>query len=277
MATERTAHMLHRARPLLGTLVAIQLSDETGDEGALRHAADAAFDTIADIHRCMTAHEADSDLGRLARARRGDSLQLHPHTAAVLRLAQAWQRASAGAFDPQRAGERLARLGLRPGLAPASPGDASLRSLRVQDDGRVEADGPLSLDLGGIAKGYAVDQAVAVLRAHGIAAGLVNAGGDLRAFGPRAWPIEVQHPVVRARARRLLRLRDAALATSLGAPDNDEFVRTRGLVARWHSTTVLARDCATADALTKWALQAPAPSLQLRAALTRHGARMWRE
>lgn len=273
----RASHPLHRARPLLGTLVTIQLVDAASDEGRLWRAADAAFDTIAQIHQCMSAHQPGSDLARLARARPGDCLQLHPHTAAVLRLAQAWQRASAGAFDPQRAGRRLAQLGLRPGIAGAADDPAPLAALRVQDDGRVEADGPLPLDLGGIAKGYAVDQAVAVLRAHGIAGGLVNAGGDLRAFGPRAWPVEVQHPVVRPRARRLLRLRDAALATSLGAPDNAEFVRTRGRAPCWRCSTVLARDCATADALTKWALQAAAPSLQLRAALARHGARMWRE
>ena len=67
------------------------------------------------------------------------------------------------------------------------------------------------------------------------------------------------------------------VAASVAAPANAEFVITRGRAPRWRCATVLARDCATADALTKWALQATAPSLQLRAALARHGARMWRE
>lgn len=275
MPEPRTPPTLHRARPLLGTLVAIQLQDEAKDAAALLAASDAAFEAIAQVHRCMSAHDPASDLGRLARASAGESVRVHPHTAAVLRLAQHWHRASGGSFDPHRAGRRLARLGLRPGLADAAHADGSLATLRVHDDA-VEADGPLALDLGGIAKGYAVDQAVAVLRSHGIAAGLVNAGGDLRGFGPRAWPVDLQHPAVWSRTRRLLRLRDGAVATSLAAPANAEFVRTRGRAPRWHGATVLARDCATADALTKWALQALAPSLQLRAALARHGARMWR-
>ncbi|MGZ5269199.1 MAG: FAD:protein FMN transferase [Ramlibacter sp.] len=268
---------VHRARPLLGTLVAIQLADDAQEPPALLRAVDAAFDTIAQIHRCMSAHDDASDLARLARARTGERLPVHPHTAAVLRLALGWHRASAGAFDPQAAGRRLARDGARPGLGDANHEAGSFAQLRVHDDDSVQADTPLQLDLGGIAKGYAVDQAVATLRRHGIAGGLVNAGGDLRAFGPRAWPIEVQHPAVWSRTRRLLRLRDAAVASSLGAPDNAEFVvtrRQRG--ARWRCSTVLARDCATADALTKWALQAPAPSLQLRATLARVGARLWR-
>lgn len=277
MADVRAPDPMHRARPLLGTLVSIQLADDARDELALRAAGDAAFDAIAQIHRCMSAHEPTSDLGRLARARHGDRLQVNAHTAAVLRLAQAWQRASGGSFDPHRAGQRLAHLGLRPGLRAAEHEEGTLTGLRVHDDGTLDTEGPLSLDLGGIAKGYAVDQAVAVLQAQGIAAGLVNAGGDLRAFGPRAWSVEVQHPVVWSRTRRLLRLREGAVATSLGAPANAEFVRTRGRAPRWRCATVLARDCATADAFTKWALQAEAPALQLRAALARHGARMWRE
>lgn len=271
-----TPPTLHRARPLLGTLVAIQLADDARGPAALQAAIDVAFDAVAQIHRCMSAHDPASDLGRLARARAGDRVPVQPHTAAVLRLAQHWHRASGGSFDPHRAGRRLAQLGLRPGLAGAAHVQGSLANLHVRDDA-VDVDGPLALDLGGIAKGYAVDQAVAVLRGHGIAAGLVNAGGDLRGFGPRAWPVDVQHPAVWSRTRRLLRLRDAAVATSLAAPANADFVRTRGRAPRWHGATVLARDCATADALTKWALQSLAPSLQLRAALARHGARMWRE
>lgn len=133
----------------------------------------------------------------------------------------------------------------------------------------------MAIDLGGIAKGYAVDQAVASLRASGVTSGLVNAGGDLRAFGPRSWPIELQHPVVTARTRPLVRLRDAALASSVAAADAG-FVGTRPRGARWTGSTVLARDCATADALTKWALQDAEPSLRLRRSLREHGARLWR-
>jgi thiamine biosynthesis lipoprotein len=269
---QAAAAIVRRARPLLGTLVSVQVrgADEASDA-----AIEAAFAEIAMIHRLMSAHAQDSELARLAHARAGERVVLHPHTMAVLRLAQTWCRASAGAFDAQRAGERLAALGCRPGLQWVEEGAGRLADVQFEEDA-VQVPGPLRLDLGGIAKGYAVDQAVSVLRTRGIHSGLVNAGGDLRAFGPHAWRVDVQHPAVWSRTQRLLRLRDAAVASSVRA-DSSEFITTRRRPATWRRCTVLARDCASADALTKWALQQPAPSLQLRAALARAGARLWRE
>jgi FAD:protein FMN transferase len=267
--------LLRRARPLLGTLVSMQLHFEDIEEDEAARAADQAFAVIATIHHAMSAHEPASDLGRLAQVRPGEPLAVDAHTIAVLRLAQHWARASNGAFDAQAAGEALARSQLRPALAPCTARGASLAGLRFLDACTVLPEGPMAIDLGGIAKGYAVDQAVVILRAAGVSSGLVNAGGDLRAFGPRAWPIELQHPVITARTRPLVHLRDAAIASSVASVDSG-FVRTRRRVAHWTGSTVLARDCATADALTKWALQDAEPSLRLRGTLRQHGARLWR-
>ena len=267
--------LLQRARPLLGTVVSIQLRlDEAGAPQASKAMA-AAFALVERLQQAMSAHSCGSDLARLAQARAGEAIAIDPHTVAVLRLAQVWSRVSRGAFDPLQAGLRLVRRGLRPGLGECAEAPAQLAELRFLDERTVEAAGPLPLDLGGIAKGYAVDQAVATLRAHGMRCGLVNAGGDLRAFGDRPWSIEVQHPVVRARSHRLLRLREGALASSVRM-GNPEFVATRRRAARWQHSTVLARDCVTADALTKWALQEAEPGLILRQALRQAGARMWR-
>lgn len=269
------AALLRRARPLLGTLVSVQVPlDALGEEQAL-HAMEQAFAVVVRIHRAMSAHASDSDLARLAQAAPGQALVLDACTVEVLRLAQSWRRTSGGAFDAQAAGERLARGGERPGIADAPARAASLAALRFIDACTVVPDGPVAIDLGGIAKGYAVDQAVATLRELGVPSGLVNAGGDLRAFGEHAWPIELQHPELPARSRRLLRLRDGAVATSLGT-GQPGFVATRRTPARWRSCTVLARDCATADALTKWGLQDREPSLALRRTLRQAGARMWR-
>lgn len=267
---EPQSALTRRARPLLGTLVTIQVAQ--ADDDALQ-AVEAAFGVIALVHERMSAHSPASDLARLARARAGEAIAVHPHTAAVLRLACLWRERSGGAFDAGLAGRRLAGLGLRPALAAGK--GLALQEMRLDGD-VVHAEGPVVLDLGGIAKGYAVDMAVQVLRQRGVPSGLVNAGGDLRAFGPRAWRIELQHPVVTTRTRRLLSLRDAALASSTRTAANGEFVATRRWPARWQCSTVLARDCASADALTKWALQAPEPALQLRSVLARNGARMWR-
>jgi thiamine biosynthesis lipoprotein len=260
-------------------LVHIQVHTHDIAPRCVNAAVDAAFREVALVQTLMSAHGADSDLARIAQGQGGEYVALHRHTIAVLRLAQSWARASGGAFDAQAAGERLARAGRRPGIAASREPTCRFVHARIADGGIWLEGGPLQIDLGGIAKGYAVDCAVASLRAMGVTSGLVNAGGDMRAFGPHAWRVDVEDPRVRVRSRRLLDLREAALATSSVVSDSAEFVATRGLrhVRRWRQCTVLARDCASADALTKWALQAPESSLPLRAAIRRAGGRLWRQ
>ena len=264
--------LVSRARPLLGTLVVLHAVPAPGVDAT--GAIEAAFRAIETIHTCMSAHQPDSDLGRLARASAGERVPVHPYTASVLRLARRWQVASAGAFDPGAAAVWLARRGLRPGLEAPGGAWGTLAGACI-DAESVLVDGPLPLDLGGIAKGFAVDQAVEALRRQGIVHGLVNAGGDLRAFGERPWRVDLRHPVDWTRTRGLLRLREGAVASSVDSPET-QFVRTRRRLQPWITCTVLARDCATADALTKWGMQAPSHSVQWRAALARAGAHAWR-
>jgi thiamine biosynthesis lipoprotein len=118
------------------------------------------------------------------------------------------------------------------------------------------------VDLGGIAKGYAVDLAIAALQQHGVDSACVNAGGDLRAIGVAPWQVAVRAAHDPASAGARLLLRDAALATSanyFSAPRRDPDAEVSALVdgrnarplAGAHSVTVRAPSCAVADALTK--------------------------
>ncbi|HVZ44483.1 MAG TPA: FAD:protein FMN transferase [Ramlibacter sp.] len=265
--------VLRRAKPLLGTIVSIEVvAGERGRSGAMDAIAD-AFAAVQTIHHAMSAHSTDSDLARLARAAPGSTVPVDRHTCAVLGAAQYWTSASAHAFDPLRAARRLARPGLRDGLMRASHGSGSLAALRIVDDTSVVPDGALPLDLGGIAKGYAVDAAVEILRSRGVDSALVNAGGDLRAFGRRQWTLHLRHPSTASLAKRLLRLKEGAVATSVRGED---FVPKRRLAPGWQCACVLAPDCMTADALTKWALQADEPCFALRRALRIHRARLVR-
>lgn len=280
--------MLHqRARPLLGTLVMLRLRDDSAARA--EQAMAQAFDEVAQVDRLMSAHQTGSELHRLASARAGDLIDLHPHTARVLTLAHHWQRQSAGAFDPLRAGVELARRGLRPALAPAlGQALASWQGLRWLTPLTLRVDGAMPLDLGGIAKGYAVDCALAVLRQQGVPAALVNAGGDLRAYGPAPWPIELRLPEAPTRTRRqpgLRGLHNAALASSVTGPQRADWVSTGRMRPgspgrRWQAPTactVMAPDCVSADALTKWVLQGPAgvPRGRLARVLRAQGARVW--
>ena len=233
--------MRRRARPLLGTLVEVRA--EAG-EAALA----AAFDAMAQIHRLMSFHDAASDVRAIARARAGDRVRVHAHTAAVLRRAQRWARLSAGAFDAGCA-PRAVAAGWLPAPADATPpGALPFEDALGVDGHEVAVHAPVWLDFGGIAKGYAVDRAVAALRRAGVGAGSVNAGGDLRVFGTREETVLVRSPFDPAELWPIAALRDAACATSASgavAP------RTQVPGAAPRSVTVFAPTACAADALTK--------------------------
>jgi thiamine biosynthesis lipoprotein len=278
--------MMVRARPLLGTLVTVEVDAPPAAQEAARAVED-ALAVMARIAAVMSAHDPLSDLGRIARASPGQVLTVDAHTVTVLEAARHWRRLSGGAFDPLRAGRWLARRGRRPGLpadavdaAECLGPDAGLEDMRVVSRTQLQFKQPLSLDLGGIAKGYAVDQAIGVLAAHGIGQAIVNAGGDMRVLGEPGFAVDIRHAGHGLREHRLpavRRLRQGALATSVADAEGTDFVKTdAGARSPWRSATVLARDCMSADALTKWALQSSLLCPRLRAALRAHGARMWR-
>jgi FAD:protein FMN transferase len=119
----------------------------------------------------------------------------------------------------------------------------------------------VTIDVGGIAKGFAVDRAIEVLRRHGITEGLVNAGGDLAAFGPHPHSIDIRDPRQPDRPLCRVGLADAALASSAGrfdpmladAPAGTCVIdpSTGGPATAVLGATVCAPRCVIADALTK--------------------------
>jgi thiamine biosynthesis lipoprotein len=250
---------VERARPLLGTVVSLRVE---GPAARIDAAIDAAFAAIAAVQRGMSFHDPDSELSRLNREGARVPQPVGAALWRVLRASLALARASDGRFDPSIGG-RLVQWRQLP--APADIGAIDLaadwRDVELGRDRRVRFRRPLWLDLGGIAKGHAVDRAVAALRAAGMDAGIVNAGGDLRAFGGALETIRVRDPAAPASARPLLQLRNGAVATSAGyfsAATVDGVART-ALVDTRHdaslgegmSVTVCAPRALWADALTK--------------------------
>ena len=115
----------------------------------------------------------------------------------------------------------------------------------------------LCIDLGGIAKGYAVDRAVMVLKAAGAAGGCVNAGGDLRVFGGITRRVHLRDPCDPMRLVPLIDLHQAALATSASYFSADALITPARRTVRRNafdagaSVSVRAPSCMLADALTK--------------------------
>jgi thiamine biosynthesis lipoprotein len=236
--------MQSRCRPLLGTFVEVN-----ADRG---EAIDAAFAAIERVHRLMSAHEPDSDISRINRFAHVDPIHVDPWTALVIERALFWSKRCEGAFDVVRAGKAAIERGLLPrhGDQP-QPVASHWTWLEVQGSS-VRLLKPACVDVGGIAKGFAVDRAIDALRQAGCECGLVNAGGDLRGFGSEPWPVEVVHPLTRQPIASI-DLSDSAVATSAGLRIGDglSFDHLGGGECRWVSVSVQARTACDADALTK--------------------------
>lgn len=257
-----------RCQPALGTYVEIQAHHDVADasavdNGFLSHAIDQAFAAIATVQSCMSVFDAQSDLSRLnAGVFLNQPGPIHPWLWSVLSLAKQIHHMSP-AFDPCM-GQVLMAQGLRPNHnAPVGAAKrGTLADVWLLDDHHIVTTAPVYLDLGGIAKGEAVDRAVHALQAQGVPSGCVNAGGDLRVFGPRAQPILVRHPASPNHAMHVGELQDGALATSgdYFAANADDPHNLKGHlidparrapIATPLSFSVLAPQCAVADALTK--------------------------
>lgn len=253
-----------RMRPLLGTFV------EIGAAGQGRHTQDAiaaAFSGIEQIQQTLSFQQKDSELSAL-NAAPGEWVRLSATSLRVLRLACSMMRLSDQLFDCTVGGALVAQQALPahgelPFLLSGEASDIEIR----QDAARLRR--PVRVTLDGIAKGYAVDRAIALLKQHRIPFGWVNAGGDMRVFGERILPV-VQRKLD-GTTQALGGLQNAALATSrvCGEADNDFPGRIVGR-SQWESPlnganaspqgevlSVIAKFAWRADALTKVAALAP--------------------
>jgi FAD:protein FMN transferase len=255
---------LRRARPLLGTFVEIDLADV--DERDAEDAVEAAFAAVAQVHRLMSFHEADSDVSRLNRTASSAAVPVHPWTYEVMEMAVEINHRSAGAFDIGVA-PTLQQLGqLPPDAETASTSVSRIpmsEAIELLADNHIRFTHPsVRIDLGGIAKGFAVDRAIDTLRGQGVRSAIVNAGGDLAAFGPEARTIHVRDPRSPDKLICQVDVSNQALASSgrrfdpfcSTVPRMDSAVIepvTRIPAHAVHGATVRAPSCIIADALTK--------------------------
>jgi FAD:protein FMN transferase len=233
-------------------------------------ARDAMLAAHAEVERVaalLWEEETGSDIYHLNRAT--GPHQVHAETYDFLLRSRDFSRVTGGAFDitirpvlelydfldeatpPPRTRAVTARLQ-----------DVGIERLRFGPAHTVTGDRGTRVAVGGVAKGYAVDRAVYVLRSRGIENALVNAGGDLYAMGMlegRPWRVGIRHPDDPSEIVEVLEVSDAAVATS---GDYQRYVMRGGV--RYHhlldptsgrparhvrSATVVARTAEAADAL----------------------------
>jgi len=213
-------------------VVEAQGDTESLELGAI-DAAFAAFERVACLLHPVSGH----DVRLLSQARIGEPVRLDPWSYEVLRVCRELHVASGGVFDP---------------CLPREPGRMS--EIDLSREGRAAKGAALAIDLGGIAKGFAVDRAIDALRRHGCVAGLVNAGGDLRVFGSPPRDI-----LLRSSTGALRRLELDNEAAAVSEPKSERspsehvgyYVGTTGqtVVGRW--VAVSAPSATLADGLSK--------------------------
>ena len=244
--TSESRYGTSRLRIGLGTMIAIE-AEAGGPRDALA-GIETAYAAIGQVEKLMHPTRPGSDLLAIRRGALGLRVALHAWTWEVLALSKRVHEASKGAFDP---------------CLPSAAG--RLGDLEFVLPHFVIPHRPLHIDLGGIAKGYAVDRSLMALRAAGCHAGLVNAGGDLAVFGDRAHSVVARGP---SAGDCVVELKNAALATSdvCGAAKPPEhrgyYHGANRREIRSGAVTVSAGNAAIADALTKCLLASQGQSTE---------------
>ena len=210
----------------MGTLVRIKLYAHNQQEALSSF--HAAFERIAEIDNALSDYKPESELNQVAVTAVQHPVKIGADLYRVLAAAQELAHATNGAFDVTLG--PLTHLWRKARAQHHVPAEADVRSalsrsgyrkLHLNDEGQtLELDLPgMQLDVGGIAKGYAADEALGVLRRKGILSALVAASGDL-AFsdsppGQRGWKIGIDSfDQANVPFTRVLQLHNAAVSTS---------------------------------------------------------------
>src|SRR5258708_10335729 len=210
------------------------------DPAALPRILDEAFDEVDRIDRLMSHYKADSPLSRVNRGAGRRPVAVEPELFDFIAEAMRYNRESDGAFDIT-VGPLMKAWGFFGGEG-RMPTDDELAAARRHigathvvlnaADRTIAFDEPgVELDLGGIAKGYAVDRAVALLRQRRIAAALVSSGGSTiyglgAPPGRHGWDVSIQDPVDSRKAALTVTLKDRALSV---AGSSEKSFESRGV------------------------------------------------
>ncbi len=248
---------VRRARPLLGTFVEISAGGLKNEK--LHQAINQAFESVELVHQLMSFHDPKSDLSKLNLSAFKRPVKLHRFTYQVLKTCQKISRATGGLFDCTVA-PSLMQWGYLPKVSGSSCFQGNFKDIELLPSEKVAFKRPLCIDLGGIAKGYAVDLAVATLEHEGVSFGCVNAGGDLKFFGKKQ-PLYIRSPKHPGSFIFFGQAQNLAVATSSSYFSGKSFGRekvsplinplTRKPCVEDSSVSVFASSCMIADALTK--------------------------
>jgi thiamine biosynthesis lipoprotein len=245
------------------------------DEAVANRAARTAYDRVEELNHVLSDYDPESELSRLSdTAPSREPVHVSDDLWRVLEFSQQLSAKSDGAFDITVG--PLVKLWRRARRTKEIPRADLLAEAREATDYRALKLNPaahtaqlmkphMRLDAGGIGMGYAVDEALVVLKHEAIASALVDASGDIGVSdappGERGWRIAIEPPEGSGRASRWVSLKNYAITTSGDAFQAVEIDGKRyshivdprnglGVTGR-NAVTVIAPNCVTADSYTK--------------------------
>lgn len=267
LAENKAPNILQQSRIIMGTNVEIIIPHP--DSRQARTSIEEAFQEIEKVDRLMSTYRADSEVSELNRQAGKKACRVSPDTLTVIERAIYFSHLSGGAFDITIAPlSRLWDFKLQK-IPPADDINKAIKKIGYQKIKIIPASAEvflsapeMAIDLGAIAKGYAVDKACAVLEKRGLVNYLINAGGDLRGQGEKGkgqpWIIGIKHPRLKDELLAKIHLSAAALATS---GDYEKFFIKNG--ERYHHlldpfTGQPARECQSTTVMAPCAMDADA-------------------
>lgn len=211
-------------------------------------ASEAAFARIGELNSLLSDYDEESELSRLsAGSPHSQPVPISPELTTVLDHALRLSQATDGAFDVTVG--PIVRLWRRARRQYKFPSDERLQAAKAAtgykllvldvEESTAQLKAPqMQLDLGGIAKGYAADEALRVLKQHGITRALVDAGGDVVAGDPppneEGWRIAIAEPrdaneIADGQHERIARYVHIANAAVAQSGDTFQFVELNGV------------------------------------------------
>jgi thiamine biosynthesis lipoprotein ApbE len=214
-----------QSRPLLGTIVTIEVCQRAGDIDQVSSAFRLAWQRLDEINVRMNHYDAASDVSLLNKAA-GQAVKVHDDVVELIRRSQEFRRITGGVFDVTIA--PLSRLWKESAKKDQVPSQEDIaRAKRLVDAGKIELlpegwvrlpDPETQLDLNGDAQGFAADEAAKILRGAGLKDFLVDTGGEIFASGlnceVRKWQVGIGDPSSPGKTIEVAELSDAALSTS---------------------------------------------------------------
>ena len=253
---------------IMGTRITVEFWDE--DDRHAEQCAEQVFNEMRRIDALMSPYKPNSELSRINQQAARQAIPISEEMFRLIKKSLQMSQSSHGAFDITFSSVGYLydyREGIKPSEEEIKKSLASINYRHVLLDEATRtvryARPGVRIDLGGIAKGYAVDNGIAILASCGIKGGLVGAGGDSRILGDRGnrpWMMGIRHPRKKDEVAVVLPLSNAAISTS---GDYERFFIEDGkryhhiispstgksVTATW-SATVIGPDATTTDALS---------------------------